>query len=160
MTRQALVKTLTPNSVLLRQIRAWEQAQENYELEAAKYESTLMVWPVQPLLIDHDQKIDNNDRLAQPRGIEAKSHIDWPSGGLSRGHQTCASKLAQANEGVGPSLLFSMPSPFYWPCSCIGSLMQKPQSQPPPSSGFPVGMQSVSSMVSHMAYNSCPEGCT
>ena len=46
MTRQPLRKALTPNSILLRQIRAWEQAQDDYDIEAAKFESAVMVVPI------------------------------------------------------------------------------------------------------------------
>ncbi len=43
------------------------------------------------------KKHKNNERLAQPSVIEAKSHIDWPSRGLSRGtpdlsKQACTGK--------------------------------------------------------------------
>ncbi len=57
----------------------------------------------------------SHECLMQPSVIEIYLKMIGPQGDYQVGHQTWASKLAQAKEGIGPGLLFSMLSPSLVP---------------------------------------------
>ena len=71
----------------------------------------------QKLEQNHPKINFNSQHLALPGVVKSKSSLSDPHGDYHVGHQSCESKLAQGIGGwVGPSMLFSTPSPTQVGC--------------------------------------------